>query len=280
MTKRIWLAMVLVVCAALLCACAAQEPEHFQVINNVPTQAPVARATQAPTAAPKPADNGLNGYDPTSEEGKLDSIPGLEKLGAVTVTNAPVTAAPTMHSVYAGASPVVIDPIDKPTATPVPPMSFGTYTAYDATKLGLSFQAPAGWIVDDSASDAFTITNPDPSMAFQGYVTIQVQSVTGSYNNSQLTSQVKSLLSNVKAAYAGTKWSATKTASRTLLDAAGVYADYSVVLSGDVKVRGRVQVAYLNKKLYIVHMAAPADYYETYKTGVYNKLRSTINITK
>lgn len=280
MTKRIWLAMVLVVCAVLLCACAAQEPEHFQVINNVPTQVPVTRETQAPTAKPEPVDDGMDGYDPTSEEGKLDSIPGLENISAITVTNPPVTMAPTMSSIYAGASPVVIDPIDKPTATPVPPMSFSTYAAYDATKLGLSFQAPVGWIADDSASDAFTITNPDPSMAFQGYVTIQVQSVSGSYNNSQLTTQVKNLLSSVKSNYAGTKWSATKTASRTLLDAAGVYADYSVVLSGDVKVRGRVQVAYLNKKLYIVHMAAPAEYYETYKTGVYNKLRSTINITK
>ena len=60
---------------------------------------------------------------------------------------------------YAGASPVVIDPIDKPTPTPLPPITFA-YQTYNATKLHLSFDAPAGWIVDDSASDTYILTQP------------------------------------------------------------------------------------------------------------------------
>lgn len=286
MTKRIVLAMTVALCAVLLCACQSEEPEHFQVLNSVPTQAPVVNhvvsnpATE-PEQAPANYDDGS--YDPTAEEGRLDSIPDLEAIingTAATTVPVEITVAPTVNSVYAGASPVVIDPIDKPTPSPVPPISFTSYSTYDATKLGLSFQAPSGWVEDTSAADSYTITNPNPAVAFKGFLSITVETVSTNYNKNQMTNQVKSLLTSIRSEYNGSGWSPTKTASRDLLDADGIYADYSVTLAGGVKVRGRVQVACLNKKLYIVHMAAPAEYYETYKTGVYNKLRSTIAITK
>lgn len=286
MTKRIVLAMTLALCAVLLCACQSEEPEHFQVLNSVPTQKPV--VNQAPSAPVTEPDNTTvnyddGSYDPTAEEGRLDTIPDLEAIiNGTAATDVPVeiTMAPTVNSVYAGASPVVIDPIDKPTPSPVPPMSFTAFSTYDATKLGLSFQAPSGWVEDTSATGAYTITNPDAAVAFKGFLSISVESVSTNYSKNQMTNQVKTLLTSIRSEYNGSGWSPTKTASRDLLDADGIYADYSVTLSDGVKVRGRVQVACLNKKLYIVHMAAPAEYYETYKTGVYNKMRSTIAITK
>lgn len=275
MKKRIMLAMLLVVCVAALCACkSAEEPQRFQVMTQ-PTQAAVAMTNPPVEVVPDVFDYDNSGYDPASEEGRLDDYGNVFDYAQEYVT-----AAPTMNSAYAGATPVVIDPIDKPTATPVPSISFSEYQAYDATNLRLSFQAPAGWVSDASEADKFTITNPDPKMAFQGFVTLGVQSTSGSYNKTQLTSLVKEMLTSVKSNYGGRNWNPTKTASRTLLDATGIYADYAVTLDGGVEVKGRVQAAYHNGKLYTVHMACPAPYFETYKKSVYNKLRDTITVTK
>ena len=286
MTKRALLALTLAMSTVLLTACQSSEPERFQVLT-APTQAVVVQQTQAPTTAPEvnvseSYDFDDGSYDPTSEEGMMEEIPDAVWEAPMIVTSAPAvfTAVPTMNSVYAGASPVVIDPIDKPTATPVPALTFAAYEAYDATNLNLSFEAPAGWLADSSAKDAFTVTNTDPTMSYRGFVMVSAESVSANYSKSQLTSQVKSVLNSIKGSFAGTSWSATNTASRTLLDADGIYADYSVTLSGGIKVRGRVQVACVNKKLYTVHLSCPAEYYETYKKQVYDHLRKTIKVTK
>ena len=53
---------------------------------------------------------------------------------------------------YAGSSPIPLDPVDAPTATPRSAITF-TYVTYDVTSLGLSFEAPAGWVPDDSISE-------------------------------------------------------------------------------------------------------------------------------
>lgn len=285
MKKRMLLALVIVLCAAALCACGAKEPERFQVVTQ-PTQAAV-NATSVPTEAPTEApayDYDSGDYDPTSEEGKLDFIPGVEESNpfddAPVQQPAEITPAPTMNSVYAGATPVVIDPIDKPTATPVPAISFSEYAVYDATALGLSFQAPTGWLVDAEQPDAFTVKNPDSSMAFTGFLTISVQSTSVKQSKSQLKTLLGERVSDVKGSYGGKHWSTTKTAERTLLDSYGVYQDYSVVTTDGAEVKGRVQVAYANGKVYTIHMACPAPYYEQYKKSVYNKMRSTLTVTK
>ena len=235
------------------------------------TQAQVTQNAVAADPTPEPE------YDPASEE-DTDG----EAVAETVVTAPPVvvTAAPTMNSVYAGASPVVIDPIDKPTPSPVPALTFEAYTVYDATNLGLSFEAPVGWTEDDSVSGSYTITNPDRSCTYQAFMTISVTTVSSTYNKTQLTSAVKTMLNNVKASLDCTAWSPSSTADRTLLDATGVYANYTATLTGGIKIAGRVQVACIGTKLYMVHISYPADYAETYKTGVYNRMRNTIKLTK
>lgn len=269
MKKQVLLSAMLVLSVAALSGCQSpKEAERFQVITNV-TQAAVS-VTNVPTTAP-------TFYDPAQEEGLLENVTGA--LAEVTTAPVEITAVPTMNSIYAGATPVVIDPIDKPTATPVPAISFTNYATYDATALSLSFQAPAGWVVDESQPGFYTITNPDAAMTFRGFLTIGAQSTPSTYNKAALTKLVKDLLDDVKTNYGGTHWSTTKTADRTLLDATGVYADYSVTVNGS-EVKGRVLASYLNGKVYTVHMASPAPYYETYKKSIFNKMRDSIKVTK
>ena len=278
MNKKGLLAVSLLLCAGMLCACSGEkEPEtHYQVatITAAPTQAIL--PTDVPTAEPaeeQPAATEINwdAYDPTQEEGK-DAPIDLQPSATSTV------GVLTINSAYAGASPVVIDPIDKPTASPVPEMKIASYATYDALNLGLSFQGPAGWQEESNVSGMYRIVNPDLSVDFQAHLTITVES--GSMNEKQMTTAVKSYISTLKSNGDYKSISSTSTANRTLLDAKGVYADYTATLATGAKIYGRVHIACLNSKIYTVHTEYPYDYREVYKTSLYNKMRSTIKLTK
>ncbi len=274
MKKRILLMATLCLCVAALCACQSNQPSPpWSVVSNNPAQNTQNLTTPAPVETPVPDDNMPDfddgTYDPSSEEGGEDDfyIPEPE-----------VTAAPTMRSEYAGATPVVIDPIDKPTPTPLPPLTF-TYQTYDATNLHLSFEAPAGWVASSPSSDTFVLTNPNPSADYAASITIRAVQVTGSYGANELRTEINNLLDTIgESGY--DRFSPSRTAERTLLDAAGVYANYTGTLSTGAKTAGRVHATCVSRTLYTVHVSYPQGYTDTYKDQVYDKLRDTIKITQ
>ena len=134
-------------------------------------------------------------YDPASEEGgEWEPVDEPETVAA----NAAETAAPTMQSEYAGATPVVIDPIDKPTPTPLPALNF-TYVTYEANALHLTFEGPAGWVPDESEADTYRLTNPDPSMDYAATLTVRAIPVNKQYSKSDLTKEVKGMLDTLSA---------------------------------------------------------------------------------
>ena len=171
MWKKRILCLVLVVCAALVMT-ACQQKETFPTTAK-PTEAPATEAPQqqaeqnifGDTPVPQTIDFDDGSYDPASEEGGNEEP--VDDTG-----DTGVTAAPVMKSEYAGATPVLIDPVDKPTATPLPPLSF-TYTTYSPATLHLSFDGPAGWMSDESQPDTFVLTNPDPSMDYPAFLSIR-----------------------------------------------------------------------------------------------------------
>ena len=282
MKHRIILSAVLVLMLVFLASCGQQPAEpQYQVVQvtNVPDapsqQAPASAQGSSPSGSDYNFDSGE--YDPSSEEGVLDSLPG-ETPYVATVSLDP-TPAPTMRSVYAGATPVLLDPIDKPTPTPVPPISFSNFATYDATKLGISFSAPAGWTVDDAANDTYVLVNPDTKVDYQATLTVYVYTLNSDYSQSDLAKEVRNALSTRKSQY--DQYSPTNTATRTLLDKTGVYADFTGVLkSTGAPVGGRIHAVSLNKKLYILEMTWPKAYASVYKDSVYKQFRHTIKITK
>lgn len=283
--KKKLLALAMILCLVVLTGCQSGNSNRYQVMNNnqsatqsQPTQN-VNPVTDAPTAEPE-IDFDSGAYDPSSEEGLglEDPSLGLEDTSGVQSAGSIVTAAPTMNSTYAGATPVILDPIDKPTPTVVPPLAF-TYQTYDATKLRLSFQGPAGWIVDDSYDNTYIIYNPDPAMAYAATLTITANSVEDKYDSNDLKDVVKSMLSTVGAS-GFEDFNRSSTASRTLIDAAGIYANYDGTLLDGTRVAGRVHATWINKVLYTVHITYPYEYTNDYKEGVYDKLRDTITVTK
>lgn len=272
MKKRMLLALTLMLCLAVLCACQSGSGNGNLVV--VSTNQP--QATQNLNLGATPTANPVeDNYDPLAEEGRGDDLGDLGD--APTIPQA--TVAPTVRSAYAGATPVIIDPIDKPTPTPVPPISF-TYQTYDATKLHLSFQGPVGWMVDDSASGAYVLTNPSATVDYMASLTLTATSVGSQLSKTDLKDKVEGMLDAIKGDASIKSFSPSKTAERTLMDNAGIYANYTAVLNDGTQIAGRVHATCLNKVLYTVHLTYPRAYTETYIDTVYATLRKTLNITQ
>lgn len=275
MKKRMLLALMLVLCVAVLCACQDSGTKYTVVEKN--TAQPQATqnlnlAGNQTSAEVTDFDDGS--YDPTSEEGLGEDLGDFIEEPAV-----PVTVAPTVRSEYAGATPVLLDPIDKPTPTPVPPLTF-TFQAYDATKLHLAFEAPVGWVADDTIADTFILRNPDPAMAYPASLTLTATSVSSQMNKSNLNTQVKAMLDAIGEGENVKSFSPSNTAERALMDQTGVYANYTATLDDGEQIAGRVQATCVNKVLYTVHVTYPRAYRDTYVDNVYDKLRKTLKVTQ
>ncbi len=277
MKKRWILALALLMCLCLLTACKTSEPQKFQVKTQTATP---------PTTSGSTGGNVLvdgEYMDPLAEEDDYDDSAWMEDLP--TPELATPTPAPTFRGEYAGATPVPIDPIDLPTPTPVPPLRTFTYRSYEATKLGLSFEAPSGWEVDNSDPEYYVLRAPASGLDYQAELVLRAVDVSTQYSESDMKNAVKSMLNAIGASDVVVEFAPSDTASRTLLDARGVYANYTATLSNGAVIRGRVHVTCVEKVLYTVHLSAPAAYWDLegdndYKDGVYDRLRDTIKITK
>lgn len=275
MKKRLILALAMLLCLCLLTACQTSEPEKF----TVKTAGNSAGQNQQ-TAQNQPAAEDEDNYDPLAEED--DYSDDLDYWQGEIVTPAPATAtpAPTVRSGYAGATPVPLDPIDLPTPTAAPPLPQFSYKTYDATKLGLSFDGPIGWLVDDSSADYYIIQNPDASVSYPATLTIHAEKVSSQYSENDLKTVIKNMLTAIGQSEELAEYSPSNTAGRPLLGATGVYANYTGVMKNGVEIAGRVHATCVEKVLYTVHITYPKEYTEGYKEQVYDKLRDTIQITK
>lgn len=276
MKKRWILALVLVLCVCLLASCKKEE-QRFEVKTN-PSATDQRFEVQTNPNQPNPPT--LEDYNPLEEEddytqGVDDSW--LEDLA--TATPAPATAVPTIRSEYAGATPIPIDPIDKPTPTPVPPLAAFSYRTYEATKLGVSFEGPVGWYIDESQTGYYIIQNPTPGI-YPATLTIHAEKVSANYTTSQLEDVAKSMLNAIGQTAGVEDYSPSQVDDRSLLGAKGRYGNYTAVLSDGTEISGRVHVTCVDKVLYTVHITAPKAYWNDYKEQVYDKLRDTIKITK
>lgn len=276
MSKKI-LCLVLVLCAALVLTACGQQQEEFPNQPRQGSSAGQQTAVQQPTAVPQEQAAPVQqinfndgSYDPTQEEGG-----GAE---AVTGGN-PVTAAPVMQSEYAGATPVLIDPVDKPTPTPLPKVTF-SYANYTANNLRLTFEGPAGWIPDDTAADLYTLTDPNPAMDYEAKAEIRIVNVGKDYTQKELIKEVKAQADNVRSALNFKSFDPSDTAARFFIDGNGVYLAYKGILNNkeETGVAGRIIVNTVNKTLYIMHVSYPRGLADTYADGVYNRIRHSMKL--
>ena len=276
MLKKKILCLILVLCAALVLTACGQQQETYP---NQPRQDTGAAQQQAPVQeqvvaeAPAQQINFNDGsYDPASEEGG-------QSEQVIAETNA-ATAAPVMQSEYAGATPVKIDPVDKPTPTPLPKLTF-SYNTYNASNLHLTFEGPAGWMVNDLAVDSYTLTNPDPSMDYEATVEIRTIAAGKDYTQKELIKEVKAQADTLRSTGNFQSFDASDTAARFFIDGNGVYLAYKGVLNDgqETGVAGRIIVNTVNKTLYVLHVSSPWGLADTFADGVDNKVRHSMKLT-
>jgi len=272
--RTLWILLALVCCAALLTAC-SQPAETFPTEarqNQTEQQAP-AEESQAAAAeivqAPVVINYDDGSYDPTQEAGGGDEYIGDSS-----------TPAPTMYSDYAGATPVRIDPVDKPTPTPLPKLTFA-YTTYTVAGMHVTFEGPVGWLEDASAADTWTLQDVNPSMDYAATVVLHTAPLNKDYNQSELTKEVKAALDSIRSDGNFDSFETSNTATRDFIKGNGVYATYKGYKNdlNQTGVAGRVIVNSVNKTLYMLHVSYPRGLADTYADGVYNKIRHSMKLT-
>lgn len=266
MMRKIILALLLCVLLAALSGCAS--PQLFDMATQKPADYGLPTPTIEPTAVPQ-GDTDIVG-DPIGEE-------DIGSEGSI--AEVPQDAASDETYAFAGSTPLPLDPIDMPTPTPRPALTF-SYTPYEATKLGLKFDGPVGWTIDDSVDDTYTITEPEKRENYTAFITIRKSPVNKDYSKSDMVKEVKDMLDTISSTnFDKSDWRPSDTAERTLMENDGIYADYSGTLVDGTRVRGRVHVTCIDKTLYIIHMSHPAGYNSDY-LKIHGKIRSTMTLTK
>lgn len=295
--KRLWkIALCLALALIALTACSGgEQPNSGSQIYAEATQylGPVT-ATETPTEAPQEtaapdsgADGGVSIFDnpyldeesispeeALKEENYIDPYDTGADTGSLLTSGSSAGGVETVYP-YAGATPIPLTPVDLPTPTPHPELTFD-YATYTAGSLGLSFDCPSGWLVDESQTDVFVLTEPETQMhdGQQCIITISAEPVTATYSESDLKKQVTQRLKDIGSVNF-TVWNPSLTASRTLMDSKGVYANYTGTLANGIEVAGRILYASANNKLYGVEMVYPRDYRDDY-LNIFAKIRDTI----
>ena len=227
-----------------------------------------ALATQAdpmalPTDAPSTSFSLPEGYDPASEEDNS----GYYAYGAVYNDYG--------RNMYAGATPIPLDPIDMPTPTPKPTLTF-SYGLVTSDALHLSFEAPVGWGIDMSASDSVKLVNQTTLDGYNATLTVRVYAVAATFKLADLRTELRNTLKDL-GQYNFAKWSTTDTASRTLLKRDGYYADYKGRYYDGTAIHGRVMMALLdNHQVIMVHISCPDGYFDSSYKAVINHVRETL----
>lgn len=255
--KKAMLLVSLLLAAMLLMGCSAQNENFPNASANMQKDPLTVETTDAPAIHVSAEMD----YDPMAEEDVNTYVAGAlyDEYG---------------NTLYAGATPIPLDPIDMPTATPRPSLTF-SYGVANVDHLNISFEAPVGWVVDTSAADTVVLTDPQTYDNFNATMTVKISPVASTFNLSDVKAEVKAVLAEI-GQYNYTTWETTDLAERTLLKKDGYYANYRGQYYDGTIVRGRVMVALLdNNQIMTVHMAAPGWFNESYM-NVVSHFRDTL----
>ena len=254
--------LALLTLAVLLTGCAAQE-QNFPDAEAAQASAQQKDPMDLSTDVPRLDFDLPEGYDPASEEGDDE------------VYNEYAAYDDYGRNIYAGATPIPLDPIDMPTATPKPELKF-EYGTVTADKIRLSFEAPTGWGIDNSADDSITLINPNEIDGYNAQFTVRVYNVASSFKTADLKTELRDMLKSL-GQYNFTKWKTTDLANRTILKKDGFYADYEGTYTDGISIYGRVMMALLdNNQVIVLHLSCPDGFFNSSYKSVINHVRDTL----
>lgn len=269
MRKKSGIVLMALIMLILLSACngppkapagASLAPQDLRL--DKPTDPPETVPTTAPIQTDE-TDWDTQGLNPGDEE---KDEPDFEAV------------ATTLYP-YAGATPMPLNPVDMPTPTEPPPLTFA-YQTYDITRLGITFEAPIGWTMDETVENTIILRQPDHEVIdnYRAFLSVEIRSMGSSLKVSEMKTEVQDIMKTLGGSY--TTFTNTSTAERTLMDGSGVYANYRGVQADGTIVRGRIHVASVDNKKITMHLSCPAGYNETYMDGPYKRFRNSLKQIK
>ena len=287
--KRNWKLLVCLLCALFaLTACSSKpNPEQFPDI----TQAigPTATPTAAPTAPPViegdviDADDSIFSQNPYLEEEFTEEDVLAEEdyidpeFGVL--ENFPVADVESTVYPYAGSTPIPLNPVDMPTPTPKPDLSF-TYAQYIASTVGVTFEGPANWQVNETQSSLFILSEPTNQVkdGQQTVITLSAEPIGANYDQKDLEKHVEQRLDTI----GGSQFSEFKpsyTATRHMLGSTGVYANYSGRLTDGTEIGGRIQYVSIDNTLYGLEIVFPLGFKDDF-IDVFGEIRGSMSFIR
>lgn len=182
------------------------------------------------------------------------------------------------------ATPVAVDPIDKPTPTPAPTPNFW-YDEYVAQQMGVSFDIPLTWLLnpDPKFDPAVSLQFVEPQsemMDVDGYqtrVTIDKFEMGLEQNADDALAKLKQTLTDMAETF--TSFTAGDTAKTTFAGCHGYYCYYRAEFNDGTKnyaMNGRIVVFAKDHALYQVRLTTPRSWF-TYYQYVYRRIRESFD---
>ena len=207
-------------------------------------------------------------------------------------TTAPAAAAPAddgeLHLDFSVltpdnpvATPVAVDPIDKPTPTPAPTPKF-IYETYQNDAMGVSFSIPYTWLLNPNTNHATTVQFVEPKRemmepdGYQTRITVEKYNMGLSQTASDARSRLESTLEELAASF--TTFTPGEIASGSFGTGNGYYCYYTADFNDGTKtyeMNGRVIIVAHEKALYQIRLTTPRNWY-SYYNYLWRKVRSSI----
>ncbi len=179
------------------------------------------------------------------------------------------------------ATPVAIDPIDKPTPTPTPAPNF-FYETYTNQSMGISFQVPSTWLLNPNTNHETTVQFVEPQSemmdvgGYQTRITIEKVNMGLKQTAEDARTQLEATLDTLGLTF--TNFEANDSiGSASIGDANGYYCYYRADYNDGTKdyaMNGRIMVLAYDRALYQIRITAPRNWYSYYNI-VYRQVRNT-----
>ena len=182
------------------------------------------------------------------------------------------------------ATPVAVDPIDKPTPTPAPTPDY-MYDTYTSSSMGISFSIPYSWLLNSSTNQETTLQFVEPKSermepdGYQTRLTIERFSAGLNQTAADARTRLESVLTELEGMF--TTFKANDIATASIGGASGYYCYYRATYNDGTKeysMRGRVAVVAHDKELIQIRLTTPSNWF-SYYNHVYRQLRATFKFT-
>ena len=181
------------------------------------------------------------------------------------------------------ATPIAVDPIDKPTPEPLPTPDYW-YKTYSSEDLGISFKIPDTWLLNPRTNQSTTIQFVEPPSemmdenGYQSRLTIEKVDMGLTQTADDALARLQQTLTELETNFTTFTPNNTERTSFGKAGSKGYHCYYRAEYNDGTKtytMRGRIIVFAHEKSLYQVRLTTPSNWYSYYE-WVYRNVRNTL----